>query len=173
MNIFCLFILFSSFNFMCVLFFLNLCKDSVLFLSLGIWGPHLIVVRTCRLLNWEVEFKRWCPGLKILLYFGNKRERRSTRAVWSHAPLAPQNSVGASFSPSKKLLQICKHYGILHLQWWGEANSFHVCVTSYKLLMKDQGHFLRRRWRHIVLDEVQLIKNMTEKHWETILALKR
>ncbi|CAK6950368.1 E1A-binding protein p400 isoform X3 [Scomber scombrus] len=102
----------------------------------GIWGPHLIVVRTCKLLNWEVEFKRWCPGLKILLYLGNKKERRSQR------------------------------------MWWGEANSFHVCVTSYKLLMKDQSHFLRRRWRHLVLDEVQLIKNMTEKHWETVFALK-
>uniref|UniRef100_A0AAQ4R2F3 E1A binding protein p400 n=1 Tax=Gasterosteus aculeatus aculeatus TaxID=481459 RepID=A0AAQ4R2F3_GASAC len=102
----------------------------------GIWGPHLIVVRTCKLLNWEVEFKRWCPGLKILLYLGNRRERRSKR------------------------------------KWWGEANSFHVCVTSYKLLMKDQSHFVRRRWRHLVLDEVQLIKHMTEKHWETIFALR-
>ncbi|XP_058492694.1 E1A-binding protein p400 isoform X6 [Solea solea] len=102
----------------------------------GIWGPHLVVVRTCKLLNWEVEFKRWCPGLKILLYLGNKRERRSKR------------------------------------MWWGEANSFHVCVTSYKLLMKDQSHFLKRRWKHLVLDEVQLIKNMTEKHWETVFGLR-
>ncbi|XP_039659003.1 E1A-binding protein p400 isoform X6 [Perca fluviatilis] len=102
----------------------------------GIWGPHLIVVRTCKLLNWEVEFKRWCPGLKVLVYLGNRRDRRSKR------------------------------------MWWGDANSFHVCVTSYKLLMKDQSHFLRRRWRHLVLDEVQLIKNMTPKHWETIFALR-
>ncbi|XP_029685275.1 E1A-binding protein p400 isoform X3 [Takifugu rubripes] len=102
----------------------------------GIWGPHLIVVRTCKLLSWEVEFKRWCPGLKILLYLGNKRERRSMR------------------------------------MWWREANSFHVCLTSYKLLMKDQCHFLRRRWRHLVLDEVQLIKNMMQTHWETIFALQ-
>lgn len=58
-------------------------------------------------------------------------------------------------------------------QGWGEANSFHICVTSYKLLMKDQSHFVKRRWRHLVLDEVQLIKNMTEKHWETVFALKR
>uniref|UniRef100_A0A1A8Q4U9 E1A binding protein p400 n=1 Tax=Nothobranchius rachovii TaxID=451742 RepID=A0A1A8Q4U9_9TELE len=102
----------------------------------GIWGPHLIVVRTCKLLSWELEFKRWCPGLKILLYLGSRKERRFKRALWD------------------------------------ETNSFHVCVTSYKLLMKDQSHFLRRRWRHLVLDEVQLIRNITEKHWETIFALR-
>lgn len=54
-------------------------------MATGIWGPHLIVVRTCKLLNWEVEFKRWCPGLKILLYLGNKRERRSMRMVKRNA----------------------------------------------------------------------------------------
>eukprot|EP00063_Salmo_salar_P052466 XP_014027301.1 PREDICTED: E1A-binding protein p400-like isoform X3 [Salmo salar] len=102
----------------------------------GIWGPHLVVVRTCKMLSWEMEFKRWCPGLKILLYLGNRQERRAKR------------------------------------RWWAETNSFHVCVTSYKLLLKDQSHFLRRRWKHLVLDEVQLIKNMSEKHWETIFALK-
>lgn len=42
-----------------------------------------------------------------------------------------------------------------------------------ELLLKDQSHFMRRRWRHLVLDEVQLIKNMTEKHWETIFNIKR
>jgi E1A-binding protein p400 len=59
------------------------------------------------------------------------------------------------------------------LQWWNEANSFHVVLTSYKLLFKDHSHFLRRSWRHLVLDEVQHIKNLTEKHWETIFSLKR
>ena len=29
------------------------------------WGPHLIVVPTSTLLNWEMEFKRWCPALKV------------------------------------------------------------------------------------------------------------
>ncbi|XP_073723797.1 E1A-binding protein p400 isoform X6 [Misgurnus anguillicaudatus] len=102
----------------------------------GIWGPHLVVVRTCKLLNWEMEFKRWCPGLKILLYLGSRKQRRYKRSRWC------------------------------------EPNSFHVCVTSYKLLLKDHAHFLKRRWRHLVLDEVQLIRNMTEKHWETIFNIK-
>lgn len=47
----------------------------------GIWGPHLVVVRTCKLLNWDMEFKRWCPGLKTLLYLGSKKERRYKRSV--------------------------------------------------------------------------------------------
>ena len=37
----------------------------------GIWGPHLIVVPTTIIMNWEMEFKKWCPGFKILTYFGS------------------------------------------------------------------------------------------------------
>lgn len=47
----------------------------------GIWGPHLIVVPTTVILNWEIEFKRWCPGFKILTYFGHAKERRERRKV--------------------------------------------------------------------------------------------
>ncbi|MGH0114679.1 UNVERIFIED_CONTAM: hypothetical protein FKN15_033996 [Acipenser sinensis] len=102
----------------------------------GNWGPHLVVVRTCKILSWEMEIKRWCPSLKILVYLGNKKERRLKRRMWS------------------------------------ESNGFHVCLTSYKLLLKDHEDFLRKRWKYLVLDEIQLLKNMTEKHWETILTLK-
>ena len=45
----------------------------------GIWGPHLIVVPTTIIINWEMEFKRWCPAFKILTYFGSQKERKIKR----------------------------------------------------------------------------------------------
>uniref|UniRef100_A0A8C3SVF2 E1A-binding protein p400 n=1 Tax=Chelydra serpentina TaxID=8475 RepID=A0A8C3SVF2_CHESE len=102
----------------------------------GNWGPHLVVVRSCNILKWELELKRWYPGLKILLYFGSQRELRAKR------------------------------------QQWMEPNSFNVCVTSYKQLFKGNHAFMKMRWKYLVVDEMQQIKNMTEKHWEALFNLR-
>eukprot|EP00606_Chrysophyceae_sp_TOSAG23-5_P001475 GSChrysophyteH2.ASY1.ANO1.267.1 assembled CDS len=49
----------------------------------GIWGPHLIVVPTSCLVNWEVEFKKFCPAFKILTYYGSLKQRKALRTGWS------------------------------------------------------------------------------------------
>jgi len=80
----------------------------------GVWGPHLIVVPTSVLLNWELELKKWCPAFKVLVYYGSLKERKAKR------------------------------------QGWNKINTFHVCVTSYKLVTQDSNVFRRKRWHYMV-----------------------
>ncbi|KNA09216.1 hypothetical protein SOVF_155580 [Spinacia oleracea] len=99
----------------------------------GIWGPHLIVVPTSVMLNWETEFMKWCPAFKILTYFGSAKERKNKR------------------------------------QGWMKPNSFHVCITTYRLVIQDSKIFKRKKWKYLILDEAHLIKNWKSQRWQTLL----
>merc|ERR1719461_1026821 len=48
-----------------------------------VWGPHLIVVPSSVVVNWETELKRWCPRFKIMSYYGSLAERKAKREGWT------------------------------------------------------------------------------------------
>ncbi|KAI5478760.1 helicase SWR1 [Pseudohyphozyma bogoriensis] len=100
----------------------------------GQWGPHLVVVPTSVMLNWEMEFKKFLPGFKILTYYGNQKERKEKR------------------------------------RGWNTENAFHVCVTSYQLVLADQHMFRRKPWHYMILDEAHHIKNFRSQRWQTLLG---
>jgi len=53
----------------------------------GIWGPHLVIVPTSVIVNWETELKRFCPGLKALCYYGSAKRRKELRVGWTKVGL--------------------------------------------------------------------------------------
>ncbi|MCJ1374052.1 swr1 complex component [Loxospora ochrophaea] len=101
-----------------------------------VWGPHLIVVPTSVMLNWEMEFKKFLPGFKILTYYGTQEERKQKRKGWL------------------------------------DNDKWHVCITSYQLVLQDQQTFKRRGWHYMVLDEAHNIKNFRSQRWQTLLTFR-
>ena len=49
----------------------------------GIWGPHLVIVPTSVLLNWEIEFKKFAPSFKVMSYYGSVKQRKEKRTGWT------------------------------------------------------------------------------------------
>ncbi|ODV96793.1 hypothetical protein PACTADRAFT_84091 [Pachysolen tannophilus NRRL Y-2460] len=98
-----------------------------------IWGPHLIIVPTSVMLNWEMEFKRFAPGFKVMTYYGNPQQRKEKR------------------------------------KGWNKPDSFHVCITSYQLVIQDHQAFRRKKWRYMILDEAHNIKNFRSQRWQALL----
>ncbi|GAB0093445.1 SWI/SNF-related matrix-associated actin-dependent regulator of chromatin subfamily A containing DEAD/H box 1 homolog [Sergentomyia squamirostris] len=49
--------------------------------------PHLIVVPSSTLNNWENEIQKWCPSMVMEKYYGSQEERKSLRIRWARGGL--------------------------------------------------------------------------------------
>lgn len=120
----------------------------------GIWGPHLIIVPTSVLLNWEMEFKKFLPGFKVLSYHGNTKRRKELRQGWNN----------------KYHFNVCVTSYALASR---DANVFKRKAWYYMIL--DEAHMIKnfksQRWnillmfrsfRRLLLTGTPLQNNLTE-----------
>lgn len=50
-------------------------------------GPHLIIVPSSTLDNWDNEMAKWCPTLNVVKYYGSLDDRKSLRISFSRGGL--------------------------------------------------------------------------------------
>jgi len=106
-----------------------------------IWGPFLVVAPASTLHNWQQEIAKFVPEFKILPYWGNAADRKILRKFWDR-----------------------KH------STYRKDAAFHVCVTSYQLVVSDVAYFQKMRWQYMILDEAQAIKSSQSSRWKSLLG---
>lgn len=106
-----------------------------------IWGPFLVVAPASTLHNWQQEIAKFVPDLKILPYWGSAADRKVLRKFWDR-----------------------KH------STYRKDAAFHVCVTSYQLVVSDVAYFQKMRWQYMILDEAQAIKSSQSSRWKCLLG---
>ncbi|TWU78321.1 putative DNA helicase ino80 [Metarhizium rileyi] len=106
-----------------------------------IWGPFLVVAPASTLHNWQQEIAKFVPEFKILPYWGSAPDRKVLRKFWDR-----------------------KH------STYRKDAAFHVCVTSYQLVVSDVAYFQKMRWQYMILDEAQAIKSSQSSRWKSLLG---
>ncbi|KAL9654534.1 hypothetical protein ABK040_006599 [Willaertia magna] len=109
----------------------------------SIWGPTLIISPSSTLHNWQQEFEKFCPMLKVLPYWGSLKDRKVLRKYWTNPD---------------KLYQ--------------KESPFHIVISSYGLILEDEKYFKKVRWQYLILDEAHAIKSSKSQRWKTLLGFK-
>jgi SNF2 family DNA or RNA helicase len=100
-------------------------------------GPFLIAAPASVLPNWENEFKRWAPSIKVVSYRGPAAERE------------------VKFQKEMKKIRGSGTGGT------APQYTFHVALTSYEYLMgaSDRPRLSSIPWNYIIIDEGHRLKN--------------
>ncbi|RZB39782.1 helicase domino, partial [Asbolus verrucosus] len=74
--------------------------------------------------------------------------------------LADEMGLGKTIQTIALLTHLaCEKERKLKRTGWTKPNAFHICITSYKLVIQDHQSFRRKKWKYLILDEAQNIKN--------------
>ncbi|KAL9551869.1 hypothetical protein MBANPS3_004051 [Mucor bainieri] len=110
--------------------------------EIGETGPHLIVVPSSTIQNWEREFERFCPQLEIRVYHGSQQERMEQRMQ-----LLYENE-------DNGFQVIITTYNLAA----GHAD--------------DRKFFKRLACRSMILDEGHMVKNCTSARYKALMGIK-
>jgi superfamily II DNA or RNA helicase len=105
----------------------------------GVRGPFLIVAPLSTLGHWKREFEQWTDMNAI--YYHDPVAGGGTREIirkyeWEY----PENVNGKVLASSNIF-------------------KFNVIITSFHVLLMDWEHFMKIRWRAVVVDEAHALKN--------------
>lgn len=107
----------------------------------NIWGPFVVIAPSSTLSNWIDELEKFAPQLITQPYWGSIEDRQVLRKNLQNSKLHSRNNA-----------------------------AFHVLVTSYEILSKDEKYFKRITWQFMVLDEAQAIKSSQSQRWKMLLS---
>uniref|UniRef100_A0AAF5I0E1 SWI/SNF-related matrix-associated actin-dependent regulator of chromatin subfamily A containing DEAD/H box 1 n=1 Tax=Strongyloides stercoralis TaxID=6248 RepID=A0AAF5I0E1_STRER len=126
--------------------------------EIGVNGPHLIVVPSSVIENWQSEFSKFSPKLKILCYYGAMEERKRLRREAVKGTknidilLTTYNMITSKEEDRKFFKAFSIHYVI-----YDEGHMLKNCnTTRYRSLMKVKGK------RKILLTGTPLQNNLIE-----------
>uniref|UniRef100_A0A0K0F8U7 Uncharacterized protein n=1 Tax=Strongyloides venezuelensis TaxID=75913 RepID=A0A0K0F8U7_STRVS len=135
-----------------IIAFLTYLKES------GVNGPHLIVVPSSVIENWQNEFSKFSPTLKILCYYGAMDERKRLRREAVKGTknidvlLTTYNMITSKEEDRKFFKAFSIHYVV-----YDEGHMLKNCnTTRYRSLMKVKGK------RKILLTGTPLQNNLIE-----------
>jgi SWI/SNF-related matrix-associated actin-dependent regulator of chromatin subfamily A member 5 len=119
---------------------------SYLTTELKIPGPHLIVVPLSVLFNWILEFRSFCPSLRIFrMHSNNPQDQQRLREILTTLSRHSEDDNGSTISSSSSATAACP---------------YDVIITTYEMVKgKLETNLARVYWRTMVLDEGHRIKN--------------
>lgn len=93
-------------------------------------GPYLIIAPLSTIPNWISEFERFAPNLAVVLFHGKPEDRE------------------AAMRKIKVKHRVTDTY-----------STFPIVITTYEYIIRERTFMSKSKWRYIVVDEGQRIKN--------------